>query len=102
MDYRMKYRDVPWSVALGCLLGKILFTLTFKWMIWVEKNWRRILWKIGKLSFIVFIILLIATMALLLANKLTDGTLFMYFDHLLGTEFLSSTFNPPVETPPEL
>ena len=60
MEYRLKYRDIPWHVAIFVLPGKIGGTVFIKWPSQFAKNWQR---NIGGLG--VCLLMLIVIMALL-------------------------------------
>lgn len=89
MEYHMKYRDIPWGVALTVLPGKIIGSLIIKPAKKFENNWKSILllWVKCFASILVLIIASVAIVILvdLLAN---DGT---YYTMLL------ETLNPQIE-----
>ena len=42
MEYRIKYRDIPWPVAIGVLPGKIIGTFLIKPWFRLKRNWKSI------------------------------------------------------------
>lgn len=66
MEYRLKYRDIPWHVALIVLPGKILGTVFIKWPVSIAKNWEHCMVLIG-------VVLTIIAIVVGLAYFLSDG-----------------------------
>lgn len=71
MEYRMKYRDIPWSVALTLLPGKIIGTLFIKPPIYLRRNFNRLLRKYGP----PIIICIMALMIFLAVFMIIDYTI---------------------------
>ncbi len=67
MEYRLKYRDIPWFVAFIVLPGKILGTVLIKWPLRFADHWEHNLVILG-LS-IMMVIAIVAGM-----YYVTDGT----------------------------
>ena len=69
MEYRVKYRDLPWSVAFGVLPGKIIGHFILKPVHWVIHHPHK------TLSFLLFTLLGISLtgLILVLANIAVDG-----------------------------
>ena len=73
MEYRLKYRDIPWLVAIEVLPGKIIGSLFIK-------PWRRLMYNNSYRARVWFarfcVALLLAVMSVLLfmlINEATDG-----------------------------
>jgi len=43
MEYRLKYRDVPWGVALAVLPGKIIGKFIINPFEYTTRNWKQML-----------------------------------------------------------
>ena len=43
MEYRMRYRDVPWPVALAVLPGKVIGTFILRPVFYIKRRWKKIL-----------------------------------------------------------
>lgn len=84
MEYRVKYRDIPWSVALAVLPGKIIGTFFIKPGIRFKYDHRRILrnWIINAAGCVV--ILLAIALIITLVNIGTDGKVGELILPLLG------------------
>lgn len=73
MEYRMRYRDIPWGVAVCVLPGKIIGRCIIHPFRYVSKYPMRILSKIGKFLLVVAITMIIFGIVVVLADRLTDG-----------------------------
>ena len=56
MEYRLKYRDIPWFIAFIVLPAKICGTMFIKWPLWIADNWKDCLLFIGIVSFLAALI----------------------------------------------
>jgi hypothetical protein len=83
MENRIKYRELPWSVALGVLPGKIFGTLADRW--YNHVNWKRKLKGWGQFTFICLVFSIIAVCAVLLTDKFTQGGFFKMIIELYNT-----------------
>ena len=50
MEYRLKYRDIPWPIAIAVLPGKIIGTFILNPLAWWSGNRHYALRKVGKIS----------------------------------------------------
>ena len=82
MEYRMRYRDIPWGVALAVLPGKIIGCWIFRPMEWFERKWKRILLKIGKFLLISLMVCIVIGCLFVLIDKTTNGDFFNWLQHL--------------------
>ena len=57
MEYRLKYRDIPWYVAFFVLPGKILGTVFIKWPVAIVENWEHFMVSIGLTIILVFLLI---------------------------------------------
>lgn len=91
MEYHMKYRDIPWGVALTVLPGKIIGSLIIKPAKKFENNWKSILllW-IKCFAFILVLIIVSVAIVILVDLLVNDGTYYT---------ILSETLNSPVLEP---
>lgn len=80
MEYRVRYRDIPWSVAIGVLPGKIIGTFCIKPFHKVKRNVMKYVFRF--LYMLATVIVLIC--AAVLADKLTDGQFFAWILHLIN------------------
>ena len=99
MEYRLKYRDVPWSVAFGVLPGKIIGTFLIKPVEKFKRNWEVILhkWLTRLLIIVLLAMMVVAVWALfdhLTAGKFTKD-LIRLWDSFIGL-FMNS---PDAEAP---
>lgn len=60
MEYRLKYRDIPWPVAIGVLPGKIIGTFLIKPWLKFRRTWKR-----AVRILLVLLMMLIITMGML-------------------------------------
>ena len=81
----MKYRDVPWAVALTLLPGKIIGTFCIKPPIYIKSNFSRLLRKYGPSIITCVMMLMILLSAFMLADHLADGR---------ATAWLKYVFSP--------
>lgn len=73
MEYRMRYRDIPWGVAVCVLPGKIIGRCIIHPIQYVKRYPMRILKKIGKFLMVCLITVVICAVATVLVDRLTDG-----------------------------
>ncbi len=59
MEYRLKYRDIPWHVAIFVLPGKVCGTVFIKWPQRFIDNWEHNVIIIGMCLVVPFIVMLI-------------------------------------------
>jgi hypothetical protein len=83
MEQRLKYRELPWSVALGVLPGKIFGTLADR--LYNHVNWKRRLKKWGKYVCLCLVITIIIACATLLIDKAIKGDLLKMILELYNT-----------------
>jgi hypothetical protein len=101
VEYRILYRDLPWSVALGVLPGKIIGTFIFKPIERLRFNWKQRLRRFFIKLLWASIILSLTICFGLLINELTDGAFFGWILHLknslldIGTETAIQDGNIP-------
>jgi hypothetical protein len=73
MDYRVRYREIPWGVAICVLPGKVIGRCVLDPVLHVKKYPVRILKKIARFIVVVFVLVALCTCGVLLADKLTEG-----------------------------
>ena len=99
MEYRLKYRDIPWGVALGVLPGKIIGTFFIKPWMRAARDWgytvRR--W-ISRLIFTLLILMMIA-LILGLIDTATDGGLILRISEFLEMASTATPEPQPVSIP---
>jgi hypothetical protein len=84
MEYRLKYRDIPWSVALAALPGKIIGTFFIKPWLRFKRDYRRILHNWMMNATVCAVVLLVIALIMTLVNIGTDGKVIEFFAILLG------------------
>ena len=47
MEYRLKYRDIPWHVVIMVLPGKVFGTIFIKWPLQFAEKWEKNIAGIG-------------------------------------------------------
>jgi len=82
MEHRIKYRDIPWGVALGVLPGKIIGTLFIKPGITFRRDWKYILTRAGRKLLILCMIIIVIGMLAMAAENLSGGTFSGWLEHL--------------------
>jgi fructose-specific phosphotransferase system IIC component len=65
----MKYRDIPWGVALAVLPGKIIGCFVLNPLSWVEKRFETI----AKSIFIIAVLFTLFGLILVCVNAVMDG-----------------------------
>lgn len=90
MEYRVRYRDIPWFVALGVLPGKIIGTFFIKPWLKFKRDWKSITLRWTERAALLLIILVVMGGVFTLANHLTDG----------GVERMFSDIQAMTETAP--
>lgn len=75
MDYRLKYRDIPWRVALGVLPGKLIGSFFIKPYIKFMYRWRNIISSNAKHLLVVIAICLVIALAFSLVDVLSGNGL---------------------------
>lgn len=75
MEYRLRYRDIPWGVALTVLPGKIIGRLIIAPVFHIAENWKRILIKISKTIGTISLILLVLGVVITLIDLATKDKL---------------------------
>jgi hypothetical protein len=73
MEFRMKYRDIPWSVAIGVLPGKIVGTLFIKPWIRLKRNNGRVAIVWLRRLCVLLLALVILAVIFTLIDQLTHG-----------------------------
>ncbi len=71
MEYRLKYRDIPWVVAFIVLPGKVLGTVFIAWPARYIANWRHN-------SVIVGLVAIMAVVLAVMIHYITDGTINLF------------------------
>lgn len=94
MEYRVRYRDIPWGVALTVLPGKIIGTFIIKPVNRFRNNWKKILIRWGKRILFVFAVLVVIAMFFGLLNAITGGEFSRVFLEIWNN------FQPPPELTP--
>jgi len=74
MEYRLKYRDIPWGVALTVLTGKIIGKFIIVPVEYVILKRRRLL----RILLITMITSVVIFMALTFVDMMTDRKLFAF------------------------
>jgi len=77
MEYRLKYRDVPWHIAIFVLPGKVCGTIFIKWPLRFAKHWEKHVAVIGMCLMAVFMFMLIIYFA-------SDGEVNLFTSFLRG------------------
>jgi len=100
MEYRLKYRDIPWSVAIGVLPGKIIGTFLIKPWLRFKRNWQRtvVRWLTGFMVTIIALMLVLLLMTLL--DTVTDGSVQKLLIDAGILNVHNMTTPPPVSVPP--
>ena len=75
MEYRLRYREIPWGVAICVLPGKVLGRFVVDPIEYCAKYWRRLLRKTGKILLFLVIATAIVVLAFMLFEAITDGNL---------------------------
>lgn len=84
MDYRLKYRDIPWRVALGVLPGKLIGSFFIKPYIKFMYRWRNIISSNAKHLLVVIAICLVIALAFSLVDVLSgNGLIVEVFNNIL-------------------
>ena len=73
MEYRVRYRDIPWFVAIGVLPGKIIGTFFIKPWLKFRRDWKSITLRWTERFFLLIMALAIIGGAFVLVNHLTKG-----------------------------
>ena len=73
MEYRMRYRDIPWGVALAVLPGKMIGSLIINPVIRFGNNWSEILLRWLKRLVLLLLIIVFFGMLIMVADIITDG-----------------------------
>jgi hypothetical protein len=80
MEYRLKYRDIPWIVAFGVLPGKIIGTLFIKPFIKLRRN-RGHLARVWLARFCtVLLALVVGAVIFVVADHFSDGAVIASLD----------------------
>jgi len=82
MDYRVKYRDIPWPVAIGVLPGKIIGAWMIDPALNFKQNWKRILFRWFKLWSVIILIMFVILVLFAAADTLFDGVLSDWLEHI--------------------
>ena len=82
MDYRVKYRDIPWGVALSVLPGKIIGTWFIKPGITFRCNWRDILMRWLKKLLILVAVLVIILVIITMIEIFSEGLFSAWIEHI--------------------
>lgn len=73
MEYRVKYRDIPWPVAIGVLPGKIIGALFIKpWKRFTRNNGYYAKVWVSRIGAMLLVVLL-ATILFIAVDQLTNG-----------------------------
>jgi hypothetical protein len=88
MEYRMKYRDIPWSVALAVPFGKFIGCCIIQpYRRITQVNWKRASIRWGKRLLGIVIVSVILTLLFILVESATEGALsegmFRIYKHFL-------------------
>ena len=80
MEYRLKYRDIPWPVALGVLPGKIIGTLFIKPLERLSRNagLRARVWLSRFCT--VLMVMVVAAVIFVIADHFTGGAVIASLD----------------------
>ena len=74
MEYRLKYRDIPWGVAIGVLPGKIIGTFIIRPALNLKRNWKYILRKwLGRLLAVAVVIFVLVFVGMILEAASEGG-----------------------------
>ena len=106
MEYRMKYRDIPWSVAFGVFFGKLYWTFIVRPPMWFKSvRWgylaRKTFWKCMKFMLWFLIALVICIVIFLVLNETLNGDVAAWLQHITGLPFPADLL-PDVKAPSEL
>jgi len=74
MEYRMKYRDIPWIVAICVLPGKIIGTFIIKPVNEFRYNWKRTLIRCAEILMIALVIAFVMALLFMLIESLTENS----------------------------
>jgi len=85
MEYRVRYRDIPWFVAIGVLPGKIIGTFFIKPWLRFRRNWKSITRRWVERFALLCMVLAIVGAVLGLVNHLTDGRLILEMEAVIQT-----------------
>ena len=92
MEYRLRYRDVPWFVAIGVLPGKIIGTFFIKPWLKFKRDWKNTIVRWCERFFLLVVILVVMGGVLALTNHLTKGGIDRIF-----SDIKAMTETAPVE-----
>lgn len=82
MEYRMKYRDVPWMVALTVLPGKIIGTFFIKPPIYLKRNFKRLFLKYMPPILLIMIVLMVLMVVFMVVDHLSGGNGSAWLKHI--------------------
>ena len=82
MDYRVRYRDIPWGVAICVLPGKIIGRCIIEPVSHFIKNWKRVLLRLGRKLLIISMVIGCIVGLSILIDQLTDGSFFGWLLHI--------------------
>ena len=82
MDYRVKYRDIPWPVAISVLPGKIIGAWIIDPALNFIQNWKRILFRWFKLWAVILLAMFTFSVILAAADALFEGAIFDWLKHI--------------------
>lgn len=75
MEYRMKYRDIPWRVAIGVLPGKVIGSFIINPYVFLNsKRWvRHVIATLKLMSVITILAVILIAFVAVIVDALTDG-----------------------------
>ena len=82
MEYRMKYRDIPWMVALTVLPGKIIGTFFIKPPIYLKINFKRLFRKYMPPILFIMMVFTILFIGFIVADRLSGGMGSAWLKHI--------------------
>jgi len=102
MEYRLKYRDIPWGVALGVLPGKIIGALFINPFIRLKRNraYRAKVW-FSRL-FVTLLVLVVVAIVFLVADQVTQGAVTARLDQTLDWWMSINQSIPAAPIPTEI
>lgn len=102
MEYRVRYRNIPWPVAICVLPGKIIGTFFIKPWLRFKRDWNRILMRRLHNLVVLMIVLLVFTLACVLADKLTEGGVDRLFSEAWALWSQTTPAAPETVPPPDV
>lgn len=75
MEYRMKYRDIPWRVAIGVLPGKIIGSFIIRPYVFLDsKRWvRHVIGTLKLMGLIAILAMIVIALVSIIVDALTGS-----------------------------